>query len=224
MLSGNEFRLIVRNCTGKSPALSNIFEQIKQRGIPNYFGEQRFGFRLDNRHEYEWNNLKCAMDWFSGAIKKPRNRNQRSLYLSAARSWIFNHILSARVKANNWDKALNGDVFMLGNSRSWFADDGDTSITSRVKDFDIHPTGALWGRGKLDSRGEMKALELAISEEWSLFSQGLEAQGLKQERRSLRIQVDNLGYQWLSETDLELEFSLPPGSYATVFLDQILSR
>ncbi len=48
--------------------------------------------------------------------------------------------------------------------------------------------------------------------------QGLEAAGLKQERRALRLCPQGLEYRWLEAQTLQLEFALPPGCYATAVL------
>lgn len=226
-LAGNHFTLTIRDCKSDESdkhQLDNLIDQIKKRGIPNYFGEQRFGHPIEVQGNAKWNNIERATAWFNGDIRKPKNRNQRSMYLSAARSWIFNHILSARVDNSTWDRSITGDVFILGNSHSWFVDDGDVQLSQRVKAFDIHPSGALWGKGSLESTDETLALETEISSEHSILCQGLEKQGLKQERRSLRIQVSDLQHRWLDDTSLQLSFTLPPGSYATVLLAQIIHQ
>ena len=223
-LAGNRFTLTIRDCEGDKEQLDDIIDQIKQRGIPNFFGEQRFGHSLKVDGEVKFNNIERATAWFNGEIRKPKNRNQRSMYLSAARSWVFNHVLSARVANDTWDKPVTGDVFILGNSHSWFVDDGDEQLSQRVEAFDIHPSGALWGRGSLESADEVLALESQIAAQHSVLCQGLEKQGLKQERRSLRIQVADLQHQWLDDTSLQLSFILPPGSYATVLLAQIIHQ
>ena len=217
-LKGNQFTIVVRDFVGDKSRLEQTIENIRSRGLPNYFGVQRFGHTTPDG---AYGNIEKATAWFKGEIKKPKNRNQRSLYLSASRSWIFNYILSRRVENETWDKSLSGDVFMLDGSHSWFLDDGDENLTQRLEQLDIHPSGALWGRGRLGSAQETLALEIAIAEQFSVFCQGLEKNGLKQERRALRIKVGDLAHQWLGDTSLELSFSLPPGSYATVLLDQL---
>jgi tRNA pseudouridine13 synthase len=213
-LKGNHFTIIVRDVLGDQIQIENTFSAIKQHGIANYLGEQRFG--------HDFANIEKATAWFNGVIKKPKNRNQRGIYLSAARSWVFNHILAKRVLLDSWDKASLGDVFMLNRSHSWFVDDIDKQIIQRVKQMDIHPSGSLWGRGQLNSKDEVLKLETDVAEQYSILCQGLEKNGLKQERRALRVSVDDLELEWLDKTSLKLQFSLPPGSYATVLLSQLI--
>lgn len=212
-LEGNRFRIAVRDCSGDKAALEQTLQDIKQYGMPNYFGEQRFG--------QAFGNVQRASDWFAGQFK-PKNRHQRSLYLSAARSWIFNHVLSARVVRQSWDRRLQGEVFMLDGSKAWFVDDGSEDLSQRLADFDIHPSGVLWGRGRLESGAEAAKLEQAVANEFADLCAGLEKHGLKQERRALRVKLADLDHRWLTDNMLQLEFSLPPGSYATVLLQQLV--
>lgn len=210
-LSSNRFVLTLRHCQGDLSRVTQLCAQITQQGIPNYYGEQRFG--------HHFGNLRKAESWFKGE-SKPKQRNQRSLYLSAARSWIFNHILAERVRQGTWQQRVAGDVFTFNDGNSWFADDASSDLAERLAAQRIHPTGALWGRGELPTQGQVAALEAAQAALFPLFCTGLEKQGLKQERRALRIQVTDLRAEVVDASTLRLAFSLPPGAYATVLLAQ----
>ena len=211
-LSSNRFVLTLRECTGDFAQAGSICQQIAQDGIPNYYGEQRFG--------HNHGNLLKAERWFQGEFK-PKQRNQRSLYLSAARSWIFNHILGARVAQGNWNQRLPGDVFTFADGNSWFADDASPELQQRLDAQEIHPTGALWGRGGLPALLEAGELEAAQANLFPIFCAGLEKQGLKQERRALRIKVEDIALETVDAGTLKLSFGLPPGAYATVLLEQL---
>ncbi|MFZ1570961.1 MAG: tRNA pseudouridine(13) synthase TruD [Thiolinea sp.] len=211
-LLSNQFILTLRDCSGDFAAAQAICTEISQRGLPNYYGEQRFGHNMGN--------LTKAERWFEGSFT-PKQRNQRSLYLSAARSWIFNHVLSARIQQNTWDQRVEGDVFMFEGGSAWFNDDASTDLAARLTSLDIHPTGVLWGRGELATQGFMHELEAEQAAQFPIFCAGLEKQGLKQERRALRIKVADLEYQQVAEDSLRLSFSLPSGAYATVLLGQL---
>ncbi|HUH90169.1 MAG TPA: tRNA pseudouridine(13) synthase TruD, partial [Lysobacter sp.] len=123
-----------------------------------------------------------------------------------------------------WDTPLEGEVWMLDGSRSVFGPEPfNDALAQRLAAFDIHPSGPLWGCGELRSAGEATALEqAAVADEVSAqLRQGLERAGLKQERRALRLHPENLAWRWLDPATLELEFSLPPGTYATVVLAEL---
>ena len=211
-LKGNRFKIVIRECVGNKAALESTIQTIREHGVPNYFGTQRFG--RDNH------NIERANAWFSGEIK-PKARHQKSMYLSAARSWLFNHCLSARVADNNWNDALDGDVFQLDGSNSCFYEPLTEVLQARVKAFDLHPTGPMWGQGELATQGDVSVTEASLLAQFQVLSAGLEKHGLKQDRRSLRLMVQGLSHQWLADDVLELTFSLKPGSYATSVLQEL---
>lgn len=211
-LLSNQFILSLQDCSGDLAAAQAICAEISQRGLPNYYGEQRFGHNMGN--------LTKAERWFEGGFM-PKQRNQRSLYLSAARSWIFNHVLSARIQQQTWDQRMEGDVFMFEGGSAWFADDASPELTTRLAALDLHPTGVLWGRGELATQAGVGELEATQAAQFPIFCAGLEKHGLKQERRALRIKVNELQLTALSATSVRLSFSLPPGAYATILLEQL---
>ncbi len=210
-LAGNRFTLRLRDVEGGRDAIDARLQAIATRGVPNYFGEQRFGRSGDN--------VVQALAMFAGRRVK---REQRSILLSAARSEIFNALLSTRVGRGDWDRAISGDVFMLDGSQSVFGPveiDGD--IDSRLASFDIHPTGPMWGRGALRTLDEVQSLEAGTAETHAPLCEGLEAAGLKQERRSLRLPVRELQWEWQEGDGLSISFQLPAGSYATTVLREL---
>lgn len=214
-LAGNGFVLVLREVRGERAAIEARLVQIAARGIPNWFGEQRFG--------RDGGNVGAALAMFGGRRVR---REQRSLLLSAARSELFNRVLAARVAAGNWDSALDGEVWMLDGSRSVFGPEPWLeALAERLQRFDIHPSAPLWGAGELRSAEAARALELAALDEAVALRlrEGLEREGLKQERRATRLRVADLQWRWLDGQGdaLELRFALPPGSYATALLHEL---
>ena len=212
-LAGNRFVLVLREVEGQRDAIDARLQAIATQGVPNYFGEQRFG--------RGGNNVQQAVAMFAGRRVK---REERSMLLSAVRSELFNRVLAARVEAGTWNSALDGEVWMLDGSRSVFGPESLTQeLQARLDAFDIHPTGPLWGEGELRSDGIAREVELGALEgdTASRLRNGLERAGLKQERRALRLQPSELRWQWLDDAALELRFALPPGCYATTVLREL---
>ena len=214
VLSGNTFILRLRNIQGDERHWQHNLENIKQKGVPNYFGEQRFGHDLGN--------LYRAEHWFSTG-KAPKKRNQKSLYLSAARSWLFNLIVAERIQQECWDCGLSGDMMLLsGTKQSGFScNEIDETVQSRLSNMDIHPSAALWGRGELAVTDECLTLEQQVLNSWELWRQGLEKQGLNQERRATRLFSRDFNWQFIDDTQLELRFFLPAGCYATAVMREL---
>ena len=179
-------------------------------GVPNYFGEQRFG--------REGGNLAAARAMFAG---KRVARDKRSILLSAARSAIFNEVLARRVEDASWDRALDGEVFMLEGTHSVFGPEPlAPPLQARLDALDVHPTGPLWGAGPLRCGGVCAGIETAVSAQHAELAAGLEKAGLKQERRALRLVVRALAWEW-RESAISLEFFLPTGAYATTVLQAL---
>ena len=213
-LAGNHFVLRLRDLQGERAAVEDRLTHIAARGVPNYFGEQRFG--------RDGGNVAAAIAMFAG---RRVDRAKRGFLISAARSSLFNRVLAERVAAGTWDQALNGEVFMLDGSHSVFGPEPlDQSLRQRLAELDIHPTGPMWGRGELRPQADALALETRVLSDQDALKQGLESEGLRQERRALRLPVRQLRWQWLDDAphrllpDLELRFFLPAGAYATVVL------
>lgn len=180
----NNFVIRLRNVqTQDRNVLQQKIDTIFAQGVPNYFGEQRFGLG--------GNNLREAEAILVGG-KRYRDKQKRGLMLSAARSYLFNQVLSARVRANNWTALLDGEI----NPQS---------------------SGPLWGRGRPLVSGALLELEQNALAGWAAWCDGLEHAGLSQERRALQLIPDNSHWSWV-ENDLVLRFSLGAGEFATAIL------
>lgn len=212
-LAGNRFEIILRDCRGDRDGVLRRCEEIRVRGVPNYFGEQRFG--------HGGGNVAAARAMFAAGARM-RDRKQGGIYLSAARSLMFNEVLARRVTAGSWDQALDGDAMILNGSRSFFVPGiVDEIIRRRLVEGDVHPSGPLWGRGELPTQSAVREMEVAILSAHADLARGLEAAGLEQERRALRVVPQEFKTQWLDATTLSLSFVLPSGSYATALLREL---
>lgn len=213
-LKGNRFRIMLREIQGDQAELEQRLRWINDQGVPNYFGEQRFG--------RAGSNLVDAQRLFARPALR-FSRNRRSLALSAARSLLFNQVLSRRVNTETWNTPINGDAMQLNGSHSFFiAGVIDAELLGRVHHRDVHPTGPLHGCGESPAQGECRALEQAVLAGYADWCAGLETAGLKQERRALRLMLRDLSWEQHNTTDWQLEFSLPPGAYATAVLRELV--
>jgi tRNA pseudouridine13 synthase len=208
---GNRFRIRLRDVCGDRDAVESRLATLRERGVPNYFGEQRFG--------RDGQNVALAHALFGG---RRMPRPQRSIALSAARSQLFNKVLAVRVAAANWDRALEGDVWMLAGTHAIFGPEAwNDELAQRLAALDIHPTGPMWGRGELRSTAATQALERATIEEEAALARGLEQAGLEQERRALRLAVGDLAHTWEADDVLVTEFTLGSGAFATTVLREL---
>lgn len=211
-LRGNRFALRLREVQGDRQRADEVLARIGTGGVPNYFGEQRFG--LTGR------NLEQARAMFAGRRVR---RGMRSLLLSAARSQIFNEVLAARVGLGNWNQAMDGEIWALAGSHSWFGPEAFTpALAARLASTDIAPSGPLWGEGEPPSADAVGALERGIAATHADLVAGLAAARMRHDRRPLRLLPRDLHWRWPDPGTLELAFELPAGSYATVVVRELL--
>jgi tRNA pseudouridine13 synthase len=190
-LQGNRFRIVLRDVTGDRDAIEAHLRVVASAGAPNYYGAQRFG--------HDGGNVEQGRAMLAREIRV-RNPKKRSIYLSAARSFVFNEVLAQRIQQGLWGKTLPSDVIDAAG----------------------RPTGPLWGRGRVATTDQAQALEMAVAERHALLCDGLEHAGLDQERRALVASPVDLSWEWPQDHQLVLGFSLPAGTYATSVLNEIL--
>ena len=178
-------------------AIEERVQLIREQGVPNYFGEQRFG--------RDGNNVSLADAWASG---KRLPRHKRSLAISTARSFMFNNYLDTRVRAGTWNAIVPGDKANLDGTGSVFdVENVDAEIERRYEDMDIHPAGELAGDG---STGSNEAWIAALGKA-----------RVEPGTRSLRLRVSDLSCK-IGEESIELEFTLGRGAFATSVLREIV--
>ena len=213
-LQGNRFSLVLREVTADPRALDDRLQHLRREGMPNYFGEQRFGRDSGNLSRFD--------ELLGDGVRRRVDRHLRGLLISAVRSQLFNEVLAKRIEQAYWDRPLPGDYFMLDGSRSGFAGDpADERLDARCISQDIHPSGPLWGRGTPPVTAAAAGLERSALEPFSRWRDRLEHLGLEQERRALRLRLTDLDWHIDGRT-LTLSFFLPAGAFATVLLRELL--
>jgi len=210
-LKGNQFTLKLTDLSS-TDGLAERLEQIKTTGVPNYFGEQRFG--------QNGNNIVRAQAMFAG--EKVKDRNKRSFYISAARSLIFNHVVSERIKQDKWQTAMSGDCFILQGSNSFFAEETLTDdIIERVAQGALQLSAPLVGKGNSSAMNDALAFESSVITQYPELLEGLIAAGLRQERKALILRPQNFSYE-LAEDSLTVSFYLPSGCFATSIVRELI--
>ena len=209
-LAGNRFVIRVRGTAIGDAPLASRLAAVETRGVPNYFGPQRFG--------RGGGNLKPV----SEDLRALRPA-QRGFILSAARSLVFNAVLAERVGDGSWERLEPGDLANLDGRASHFPVEAlDDALAARCARLDIHPTGPLWGRGSPPSGARVLALEQHVAADLAQACEQVARAGMEQERRSLRLAVRDL--RWRREMDCVIvEFRLGRGSYATAVLREVFA-
>ena len=212
-LAGNRFSIRIRVPEGDgaelAARLAPRLTAIRQRGVPNYFGTQRFGRGAGN--------LRTP-----GTSVDRLPQQARAFALSAARSLIFNALLAARVSNGTWERLQVGDLANLEGRGSVFrVATPDTELTARCRRLEIHPSGPLWGEGNPASAAAVLELEETIAARYPQAAAACVAASMAQERRSLRLAIHELRCESEPQA-VQLHFRLARGGFATSVLAELI--
>jgi tRNA pseudouridine13 synthase len=209
-LAGNRFSINLLEVDNiDAGKIEKAARKLERDGLPNYFGYQRFG--RDNE------SINQAKEMIKGDLFITDNK-LKSFLISVYQSYFFNEWLKTRVlmsmeKNNGKFLLLNGDVYRTRD---------DKLVTPKeilIKDFEskkIVPTGLLCGRDVFRARDEAGEIEKEYDDEF------LQEKGL---RRDALIYPQDIVCKYIKkETLVNISFTLPKGSYATVFLEAISNR
>lgn len=214
-LHGNRFQLTLREVRDVGAAKATL-ERLRATGLPNYFGEQRFGGAGDNA-------AKGKAILLAGG--RHRDRFERKLFLSAYQSELFNRVLARRLEGGTFAKALAGDVLKKQLTGGEFLCEAPEVDQPRVDAFEVSPTGPLFGPEMRAPAGGVAALEAQVLADDGVTAELFIAGGGETlgARRHLRVpldaQLDDDG-----GSVVRLGFTLPAGSYATVVLRELFKQ
>ncbi len=210
-LAGNHFELLLREVK-KSDDLTARLQQIQAVGFPNYFTEQRFG--------RDGHNLTQAQRWAKGEISV-KDRKKRSFYLSAARSEIFNLVVSNRIELGLTQQVLENDLMQLAGSNSWFVAKAEelAELNKRLDLQDILLTAPLVGENSTTQIVSEYEQKIVVEHQDLLALMAKER--MNSARRAMFCKPQH--FEWLFEEEgLRLKFFLDAGSYATALVRELI--
>ena len=218
-LRGNRFRVVVRG--GDLPRARFAAEALAARGLPNFYGPQRFGAEGDN--------AAVGRTLLLGRLDDPRVRRAardrflRRLAISAYQSLLFNRWLAERIADGLFARALPGDVMRRLPAGGFFACQDPEADQPRLTRFEISPAGPMFGHRMPPAAGEAAAREERL----------LQAEGIALEDFARRGRGEAGGARRAARLPVAVElepvpegyaarFELPPGAYATVVLRELV--
>jgi tRNA pseudouridine13 synthase len=220
-LRGNRFSITLRGTKDGDLAIAqqNLAE-IEHVGVPNYFGEQRFGKRGAN--------LQRGLEILCGggaALARKMPRRVFGLCIAAVQSEIFNRVIIARRQALG--HLLQGDLAILHKNHACFPIDEPAREQVRADALELSPSGPMHGPKMPDPTGEPKAIE-----DEALAALGLQRDQFRDlpfgfgsgERRPLRMPVAEASVLPIGTDALTVAFTLPRGCFATSVLRELLTE
>ena len=217
--AGNQFRLVIRDVRERSEDdLQELFDELVRRGVPNYFGPQRQG--------RSGTNFQLGAELLQDAARRNKMpRNKRIWFMNAYQSHVFNRIVAKRIESI--DRVFLGDWAMKSENGACFPVEQPEVEQPRADRFEISPTGPLFGSRAPWATGVPGDIEQAVVAELGttpeLLSKAGAECGFRGERRALRVRLNELSWS-LEGTVLTLGFWLPPGSYATSVLREVVKK
>jgi tRNA pseudouridine13 synthase len=213
-LRGNRFRIFIREIDERqSDAAILRLEEIRRVGMPNRFGAQRFG--------RDGQNAERGRRLLRGKRSREDRRNARFL-LSALQAEVFNAVLEDRKLP--LDAVDPGEVAMVHASGGCFVVEDLEREAARAAVFEISATGPIFGTKVLEAEGEAGLREQRVLERFEVLPEKLSVPRgirLRGARRALRVRPGAATAE-RRDDGLLLRFSLPPGSYATVLIEEML--
>ncbi|MFO0556306.1 MAG: tRNA pseudouridine(13) synthase TruD [Polyangiaceae bacterium] len=228
-LRGNRFRIVLRglDATGADRVCAGL-ERATREGVPNYFGEQRYG--VGGGVEPLPGNVRRALGFVSGGDRPPKDKRQVRFLFSALQSHLFDEVLARRVAEETWATVLVGDLAKKHDTGGLFlvAEADLADAVTRARERTLSATGPMFGASMRTPTGEPERIEREI-----LAASGLDETHLARfrhagegTRRALRVMVDEVHTEVQtgsvpSEVELILRFALPKGAYATTLLHAV---
>lgn len=190
--------------------IEKLARKSEKFGLPNYFGYQRFGRDEDSIEQAK---AMIAGDLFinDAKLKKFLISIYQSVFFN---DWLEERVLLSREKNGGKFMLLEGDVFKS-------LEDGKIFTPKKLpqKDFEekkVVPTGLLCGRDVYRARGEARVIEEKYDDGF-LYDKG--------QRRDAVVFPSDIVMDYTNNFDImKVSFTLPKGSYATVFLENIASK
>lgn len=214
-LRGNRFRITLKgtvaDALGRAEA---IIAELARRGVPNYFGAQRFGRGGEN--------LARATDFLVGGGRTRLPPFLLKLYPSVFQSEVFNRYLTLRREAS-LDRLFSGEVVRLEGSSAHFIVEDSDKETPRLSAREIHLTGPMLGPKMRPASGFVQELESQAFAALGVAPTVLDVLGrfAPGARRDLLVFPEGTRVSAPVSGELVLEFGLPAGSYATVLVREL---
>ena len=211
-LLGNRFTILLSDPQRSLSEALAIAAYLKIHGLPNYFGDQRFGREGDNALE----GLKLIQKGRGGKSWKDK------FLLSALQSLVFNHYLAVRIHRGLFETVLTGDVCKKYATGGLFVSEDGELETKRLLAGELSPTGPIWGAKMKAAEGPAGQLEAEALAELDLSPEKMAKAGAG-DRRLNRLLVPDLDIR-KAEGGLSFTFALPKGSYATSVMREFIKE
>jgi len=209
-LKGNRFAIFVAGA--EADRARAVLARLAAKGVPNYYGPQRFG--LEGRNPERGLAL----------LEKGKGRGRpwlKRFLIGSVQSLLFNAYLAERIERGLYDRVVLGDVAKKHATGGEFLVEDPAAENPRAARLEISATGPLFGRKYFQAEGEARALEDAVLARYGLDRAAFRAR--RGARRPIRVPLEAWSVE-PAEGGVWLRFFLPKGSYATSLLREVMKK
>ncbi len=216
-LHGNQFNIKIRepeiDLDEALKRITEIKEKAIQLGIPNFYGDQRFGIEGDNPQQ--------GLEILKGE-RKIQNKWLRQFLLASFQSYLFNYYLEKRIREGLFNEIMPGDIAKKHETGGIFIVEDKETEQKRFDNKEICFTGPIFGKKMTQAKGEAFVFENSILEENEVTPEELEKAKLSGTRRAGIIlpSIESMK----EEDGIRVKFQLPKGSFATIVLREIMKN
>ncbi len=209
-LAGNRFSITLYEVDNiEVGRIEKIARKSEQLGLPNYFGYQRFGRDEDSINQAK-EMIKGDLFVKDAKLKKFLISIYQSVFFN---EWLKERVILSREKNDGKFMLLDGDVYLTNEGKLFTPKEKPIKDVAEKK---VVPTGLLCGTDVFRARDEAREIEKKYDDEF-LYEKGL--------RREALVFPKDIVFNYNKHFNvLKVTFSLPKGSYATVFLENIANR
>ena len=202
-LKGNRFRILIREPQGGRERAEAILRVLQEKGLPNYYGPQRFGLGGQNPvRGYE-------------LVKKGKGRGSpwlKRFLIGSLQSLLFNDWVALRIERGLYDRVIPGDWAKKHATGGEFLVESEAEAERALR-LEISATGPLFGKKYPEAEGEARALEDEILARYGLAREEFRAR--RGARRPIRVPLAEWSVEEAPE-GLWLSFFLPKGDRKSV--------
>ncbi len=212
-LRGNRFTIVVRHTVSDAwERAQAIADYLRRVGVPNYYGEQRFGRAGDNALR--------GREILRG--KRVRDKWLRRFLLSAYQAHLFNLYLAHRVEEGHFLHLLRGDIAKKADTGGLFLVEDPEREQERYEKGHIHFTGPMYGYKLWMAEADAGALERRILEAEGITLEDFRRVKVKGTRRLGRLWLPDLRVRRDAADVLVFTFTLPKGAFATTVMREFI--
>jgi len=221
-LLGNRFKVLVSGVGPEAlPCAQAVAQALIERGLPNYFGDQRFGMAGDNAEA----GRRILKGKGARGGRDHRNKWLRSLMLNAFQSELFNIWLAERIGRREFARMVMGDIAKKTDTGGLFEVEEPSNEQPRLEKGEITYTGPIYGHKMRSAKAEAGSREAEVLASAGVSQEELKRAGLKGSRRPARLLPGDIQISAKSDGEgdgMWFAFALPKGSYATVLLREFI--